>query len=242
MKHRFLSYHRFLFQWHCRTFFDFSKAFTDTERDYLEVCFRLPKSKLEVSEGGYRHFSFHTYSHRVKGDKVNSSRIAYGSVENWERAWEPARPVLAERGITLPDKVDEHRFYGLGWDFEKAQFKVYFRTLDWRGLPPCVAHLVSSYKFEEHRAEALLSLTYEGTEVVEHKVYLYPLADESSRLAKMITDRRGEVVQADLEPEERDVYDLNETGRQIVARYDEIDMNLDTIAYQSEDDFTLYFP
>ncbi len=246
MRYKFLKYHQFVYRWHCRHFFDFEEHLTELERDYLESCFRLSTGYDEVSETGFEHFSYYTYSHRVKGTKVNSSRIAYGSVARADEAWKPARPVLEERKIALPQGWTDHRFYGLGWDFEADQFKVYFRTLDWTKSPPDVLPLVEGYDPETHRGEALLSLTLEGTEVIERKVYLYPKESSNTAVrgqARMITDRRGEVIQDDLLPRTEIPYELNETGRRIVELYrTDLEEELDTIAYKNSEDFTLYFP
>ena len=243
-------YHRELFDWHCVNFFDFREALGIRDLRYLKRCFRLPKSYQEVTESGYEHFSFYTYSHRVLGHKVNSSRIAYGSVTYHEEAWMLAKPVLRNRAIKLPDGlVEGNCFYGLGWDVEAEQFKVYFRSVDWRTLPPAFEDLVEGYDYAEHLTDALLSLTFEGTEIVERKVYLYPKGvDDSpagiSGLARMITDRRGEVRQDNVEPNTEIPYELNALGQKIVALYKEAyeQEDLDTIAYKNKDDFTLYFP
>jgi hypothetical protein len=244
---RYRTYHRTLFQWHCRHFFNFRRHLSAVEKLYLEECFALADTLSEVSEGGYAHFSYYTYSHRVKGDSVNSSRIAYGSVNHPEAAWAAARRVIEKRAIQLPAGLaDDNPFYGLGWDIEEGLFKVYFRTLDWRRLPPSLADLVVDYNWNEHRPEALLSLTWAENRVVERKVYLYPIDQVGKQgvqgQARMITDARGEVIQEDLLPDGVIPYDLNDTGKRILALYEEIGEPLDTIAYKGPQDFTLYFP
>lgn len=241
------AYHRSLFQWHCRNFFNFRRHLTPTDKLYLESCFALAREWSEVSDGGYAHFSYYTYSHRVKGETVNSSRIAYGSVHNPEHAYEAAKPVIEHRGVRLPAGLaEENLFYGLGWDVEEGLFKVYFRTLDWRKLPPELSDLVLDYNWNEHLPEALLSLTYAENELFERKVYLYPKQSVDTPgvrgQARMITDNRGEVLQDDLAPSSVIPYDLNATGKAILEKYKEIGEPLDTIAYTSPDDFTLYFP
>lgn len=241
------AYHRTLFQWHCRNFFNFRRHLSPIDKVYLESCFALAREWNEVSDGGYAHFSYYTYSHRVKGDSVNSSRIAYGSVSHPDQALEAALPVISHRGVRLPEGLAENNlFYGLGWDVEEGLFKAYFRTLDWRQLPAELADLVLDYNWNEHLPEALLSLTYAGNELFERKVYLYPKHSSQTPgirgQARMITDSRGEVLQDDLSPNGAIPYELNETGRQILKKYQEIGEPLDTIAYTTPDDFTLYFP
>ena len=217
------------------------------EKDYLEACFRLPSGFKEISEGGYEHFSYYTYSHRVKGADVNSSRIAYGSVAHPDEAFESAKAVLEHRGLSLPVALTTNtKFYGLGWDVQDDQFKVYFRALDWTKLSPEFRNLAGSHSVDEHRPEALLSMTYRGKEIDERKLYLYPkpehLPEGVQGFARMMTDRRGEVAQEDLDPKQVDQHKFNDVGREIIRRYEEIGEPLDTVAYQSEDNFTLYFP
>ena len=240
-------YHRSLFRWHCQHFFDFQSAMSAKERKYLRKCWSLCENYQEVSEGGYRHFSYYTYSHRVKGDLVNSSRIAYGSVHHPHKAYQAARAVLAERGIDPPDSLTHrNKFYGLGWDFDKGHFKLYFRTLEWSRLHPEFLTLAKGHKPEEHRSEALLSITYVESEIRERKLYLYPLdhllPNGVQGFARMMTDRRGEISQEDLDPKKVEQHNYNQTGLKILEMYEEIGESLDTVAYQSEDEFTLYFP
>jgi hypothetical protein len=240
-------YHRGLFRWHCRNFFDFQNAFSRPEHKYLRKCWTLAESYREVSDGGYRHFSYYTYSHRVKGEDVNSTRIAYGSVRHPDQAYRAARRVLAHRNIEpAPALIQNTKFYGLGWDFQKEHFKVYFRTLDWAGLHPDFLALAQGYDIEEHRKEALLSVTYVGGKIQEKKLYLYPLdhllPNNVQGFARMITDRRGEVSQEDLDPEKVVQHTYNAVGRKIIDSYREIGEELDTVAYRSPDQFTLYFP
>ncbi len=241
-----LTYHRSLFQWHCRNFFNFRRHLSVTEKAYLEKCFSIATKSDQVSEGGYEHFSYYTYSHRVKGESVNSSRMAYGSVDHPDVAFTAAQPVLHERGLILPQGLAEHPFYGLGWDIEDELFKVYFRTLDWRELPPLLAELVVDYNWNDHRPEALLSLTFQQNQLIERKIYLYPKDEDTPEgtlgRALMITDTRGVVTQSDLSPSREIPYDLNEIGQKILAAYQEIGEGLDTIAYEAKDNYTLYFP
>ncbi len=242
-----LAYHRSLFQWHCRHFFNFRRHLNPTEKAYLETCFRLATDFDEISEAGYEHFSYYTYSHRIKGSKTNSSRLAYGSVQRPEETVPAALEVLNKRGIKLENSLlQQHKFYGLGWDLEEEQFKIYLRTLDWTTLPAELHQLVCDFSTDEYRREALLSLTYQGQETIERKVYLYPkqnLEKPGVRgSARMITDRRGIVTQEDVSSSEQLPYQLNQEGVRIVELYRGIGEDLDTIAYHGPEDFTLYFP
>lgn len=243
-------FHRMLFRWHCRNFYPFKKNMTVAERRYLKACFELLEEFRETSETGFEKFSSFTYSHRVKGDKVNSSRIAYGSVERPEEALAAALPVIRERGITIPADLassPKARFGGLGWDIEDDQFKVYYRWLGLGNLPDSLAPLVKDIDLGEHREECLLSFTYVNNALDEKKVYLYPKTERElpagvANETWMVTSKRGLVHQYDLYYPSNWAAKLNKAGRDIVAKYRSRRQGLDTITYVNEDDFTLYFP
>ena len=245
-----LNYHRYLFQWHCRKFFRFRRYLSEAEKAYLEVCFALPKAFREVSESGYEHFSYYSYSHRVQGDRVNSSRLAYGSVVNPAPALEAARPVLQERSLQVDDFfLDEERskFYGLGWDVLEEQFKVYFRVPQVATLPAQLTHLLEGYDLDDHRQEGLVSFTYTRNLLSESKIYLYPktslnLPAGAQGQASMVSDQRGLVKQYDLSQPEEWATRLSPPGQKILQLYRELDEDLDTIQYQDEENYTLYFP
>ncbi|MBI3928992.1 MAG: hypothetical protein HY319_25845 [Armatimonadetes bacterium] len=246
-----LNYHRLLFHWHHRKFFKFRRHLTQKEKDYLEACFRLAESFEEVSDSGYAHFSYYSYSHRVNGDRVNSSRLAYGSVRRPREALAAALPVLEERGVSLPDFLQgspSSRFYGLGWDLLERQFKVYFRVRGLGELPAEVSGLLAGYSLDEYREEGLVSFTYTEDQLTERKVYLYPREGRTglprgvAREARMITDQRGDVPQYDVATPADWLERLNPAGKRIVNLYRERNETLDTIAYENPDRFTLYFP
>lgn len=235
-----VHYHRHLFQWHCRNFFKFRRHLSPCEKDYLESCFALADGYSEVSETGYSHFSYYSYSHRVAGTAVNSSRLAYGSVTRPAQAWEAAVPVLEERGVVVPEfflRSDVSRFYGLGWDILERQFKVYFRVVKMAALPSELLGLAGS--LEGQREEGLVSYTYTDGALSESKVYLYPLDRVGE--ARMVTSERGTVLQHDLGGANVTL-DLNEEGVRILKTYRELGEPLDTIAWSDRDHFTVYFP
>lgn len=245
-----LSYHRALFQWHCRKFFRFRRHLSQLEKDYLEHCFALADSFREVSDSGYEHFSYYSYSHRVQGEQVNSSRLAYGSVLHPAAALQAALPVMKERQLQLDAyflESPQSKFYGLGWDVLENQFKVYFRVQPIQQLPNNLAHLLHGYEPQDHRDEGLVSFTYTQNQLSESKVYLYPknslnLPPGAQGQASMVSDRRGLVKQYDLSQPDQWAQRLSPPGQKIVQLYLELDEGLDTIQWEDEQNYTLYFP
>lgn len=245
-----LNYHRYLFQWHCRKFFRFRRHLSDAEKAYLETCFALARSFREVSDSGYEHFSYYSYSHRVQAERVNSSRLAYGSVSNPEPAWRAALPVIQERSLEFDAYFRESadsKFYGLGWDIQEEQFKLYFRVRPVHALPQNLRHLLEGYVLDDHRDEGLVSFTYTRNQLSESKIYLYPksslnLPAGARGQASMLSDQRGLVKQYDLSQPEQWAERLSAPGKKILQLYRELDEDLDTIQYQDEENYTLYFP
>ena len=245
-----LNYHRYLFQWHCRKFFRFRRHLSEFEKAYLEVCFALARDFREISESGYEHFSYYSYSHRVQGDRVNSSRLAYGSVLHPAEALAAALPVLKERGITTDPFFLESplsKFYGLGWDIQEEQFKLYFRVQPLQLLPGQLSGLLADYVLDDHRDEGLVSFTYTRNQLSESKVYLYPKSSLNlpagvQGQASMVSDQRGLVTQYDLSQPDQWAARLSPPGQKILQLYRELDEELDTIQWQDEQSYTLYFP
>ena len=166
-----------------------------------------------------------------------------------QQALAAALPVLRERSIQLSDFCLHSplaQFYGLGWDFAEEQFKIYFRVTQLSQLPPDLLLLLEGYALAEHSDEGLLSFTFIANLPSETKVYLYPrnadLPAGAQREARMLSDRRGMVAQYDVEKPAEWFDKINETGQNIVRLYHGINEELDTIAYQDRDHYTLYFP
>lgn len=247
MSNVFSAYHRDLFQWHEKRFFPFSRHLNAVEMDYLETCFDLAETLEERSASGYSQYSYFSFSHRVRGGQVNSSRLAYGSLRYPEKARAAAEPVLKHRGVgRLPA---EGVFYGLAWDLEAGHFKVYLLS-DLEGVS---GELLELGRIEDFplRSEALLSFTYIDGQLIEQKVYRFPretretlrsLPPGSAGRALMRTDRRGVVAQYDVSDPGRWRERLSPVGHSIMDAYAEIGESLDTLAYQDRDNFTLYFP
>lgn len=203
-----------------------------------------------MSESGYEHFSYYSYSHRVQAERVNSSRLAYGSVLHPEAALKAALPVIRERQLLLDAyflESPQSKFYGLGWDVLEEQFKVYFRVQPIDQLPRELAPLLEGYQAQDHRDEGLVSFTYTRNQLSESKVYLYPknpsnLPPGAQGEATMVSDRRGLVKQYDLSQPDQWTQRLSPPGQKILELYGELEEGLDTIQWEDEQNYTLYFP
>ncbi|TNE48113.1 MAG: hypothetical protein EP343_17580 [Deltaproteobacteria bacterium] len=249
--------HRRFFDWYCDSFYDLRSGLSETEWAYVQACFDIAEVFAEVAQdSGYDEYSYFTYSHRVKGNHVNSSRFAYGSVANPAETLEAALPVIQERNVPLdPYFVESPNslFYGLGWDLEANQFKVYFRVLSLDDMPfPSLQELLeTAMEREQRRDEGLVSFTYVNNELYEEKVYVYPQPEAAKYhdifpgtkgRAVMATSRRGNITQYDVSTTKLWRQKLNATGREIVDLYARRGYTLDTIAMTDQDNFTLYFP
>ena len=244
MSGAYRRYHQQLFEWHCETFFPFDERLTWAELDYFEACFSLAEGYVEPTRTGYAQLSYYSYSHRIDGGQVDSSRVAMGTLAHPDEAWAAAQPVLHERGIDgSAARPQGALFYGLGWSVLARDFKVYFWVPDVHALPERLAVLARPHALDV-RAEGLISFTYQDGRVSEEKVYLYPNTRTAlGHRTMMVTTGRGVVGQHDVE-ENEDAWlaRLSERGRDIVEKYEDVGESLDTIAFQDAEHCTLYFP
>lgn len=256
---RLVKMHKDLFHWHCETFFPFDQHMSANELAYLDHCFSLSELYPDMPhDTGYEEYSYFTYSHRVKGTRVNSSRMAYGSLPFPAESLASALPILDEQGLLpLLDNYflhsDNSLFYGIGWDFEAGQRKLYFRVLDLAQLPQSqlTELMEQGIPAAERRKEGLVSFTYVEGALYEEKVYTYP-HPETDPMKDLFPGTKGRVVMASSLRGALTQYDvaqpsiwkqrMNETGHAIVAKYAQKGHALDTITMMDQDDYTLYFP
>ena len=247
---RLSRYHHKLFNWHSEHFFDFNKHLDYVTLRYLFACFDLPVAFIEITDLGSRHFSYFSYSHRVDQAHVNSSRLAFGSVRKPNDALIAARPVLEKRAIDVDNLLNAHpglSFYGIGVDVEEELFKLYVRCDDVNVFQNDQPDLYRA-KPKAVDPEGLFSLTFKNSDVVERKLYFYPpvvttvLPEGSKRQVVMATTERHAVNQWDVDDAMVWRSKLNAAAKSVLARYDDVGIQLDTIAYDDADHATLYFP
>ncbi|MCB9643788.1 MAG: hypothetical protein H6728_12005 [Myxococcales bacterium] len=256
LKRKAKSIHQSFFQWYCETFFPIQEHLTPNELAYVQRCFDIHGWFAErAPESSYEEFSYFTYSHRVRGDQVNSSRIAFGSLTKPDEMFVAAAPILKERKIEVDPYFLIHensRFYGIGWDLDEQHLKVYFRLLDLDLLPQTSLRtlLQQTLPREQRRPEGLVSFTYIGNQLHEEKVYAYPLPLEhggelfpgAKGRVLMATSQRGVITQFDVSSTEAWRKKLNPAGQKIIDAYAQQGYTLDTIVLTDDDNFTLYFP
>ena len=273
---------------------DFYYRLLASERRYLELFFELY---------GFEQYNFHfglwygnrmssfTWSHRSRSTS-SSIRFACGTTSQEEPFAVYAQDVLKERSIVLEQEFEQNNeafsFYGLGWDLEENNFKLYLMFHGVTNLPETYKSLATNklkdvgidLAHAEINHHGLISLTYyENMEKVllkpdtveksesilhERKVYLYPTVSEASKkhlkteqvkpldgsstsnVAWLLASKRGFVEQFDaiITPSSMEEWRLRlgEKGEQIIDRYKSIHLKLETIAYQSKDKWTIYFP
>jgi len=154
---------------------NFYKRLLPSEKKYLEYFFELY---------GYEHYNFHfglwygnrmssfTWSHRSKGG-LEEVRFACGTTSQEEPFAAVALDVLKARSIDLGDDFDANSdafsFYGLGWDLEQNNFKVYIMFHGGvQNLPKLYKNLATTKLLQvgiklEHadlNSHGLISLTY----------------------------------------------------------------------------------
>lgn len=241
------------FEWYCRNVFDFKSQLSKLEKQYIHTCIEMMDQwAFKVDEK--LSLSTVSYSHQVRGQQCNSSRLAIGSVRHQQDLADMHVKILEANGIDPSSIVDLQHLAGLGWDFKNRHLKLYFyypdrlacKNKDVNALLPNIAHS-SLYPL------SLSSLTYRNGEPYESKAYLYfrePLNTLTSKLTfssdikhttHMISSRRATVAQVDLNGSERLQLAINDKGRQLLRKFNHLSWQADTVAFQTRDQYTLYF-
>jgi hypothetical protein len=246
----FVDKQKTLYSLHCQYIFPFHEHLTEKEQDYIRQCIRL--SDTEMFRFWYarkdpllHRISSFTYSHEVKGNQVNSGRIAYGLATRPDKIQIYAQDVLNERNIQMPLESENIRLSGLGWDFGNKTFRVYSRYDDFKKLPRVYQRLAPVGDF---LPMGIVAWTYnQNNELIETKVYRYPpeppKTEGSRYLTVLSSDKRMRVDQYDCTPKQKNWKEnVNEAGKRIIEMYERCGYELDTVAFKDRDHFTLYFP
>lgn len=286
-------FQRTLFNWQLSDSkqLDFYHRLLGSERRYLELFFELYGYELYNLHFGLwtgNRMSSYTWSHRSTSTS-SSLRFACGTTSQEEPFALYARDVLIERSIDSGHEIEQVKdglsFYGLGWDLEANNFKLYLKFRDVDILPDTYKSLATN-KLQEVEINfsqidiaqyGLVSLTYynsEKSESILHeiKVYLYPTENELIRhylkteqsghrindslisnvelyssitnVAWLMASKRGFIEQFDIDVSKSSLWRsiVGENGNRIIDRYNSIHLKLETIAYQSNDSWTMYFP
>ena len=241
IKYIFIYYNKTVYTWHCVNIYPFHKKLTKKEITYIEKCIDL--SWWELLRPFYirkdpfiKRLSYFTYSHRVVNGKINSSRIAYGSVINPDIVYDFAKEILKERGIKSEIHPDNNIIFGgLGWDFEEGHFKTYFRFKNFKNISSNYQKLLEN--MENKCKDGIISITYGiNGNILERKVYCY---HENESIAELKSEFRQDI-QKDCNSQEK--WNLNTTGNNILELYKKSRYNLDTITYKDRINYTMYFP
>jgi hypothetical protein len=240
-----MKYQQHLYEWHCQNIYPFDKRLSETEQQYVHNCISLSwweglRPFFILWDEMVPRLSFFNYSQKVDGDKVNKSRISYGSTVRPDAAYVYAKPVLEERGVELPiPPTGTFAFGGLGWDIEENQFKVYYRFHDFSKMPKKYQLLAKVKKNTDYAPQGILSWTFDDQgNISETKVYRYPTNELEAHL---FSEKRKDI-QVDCKKDSSWKDKINEKGLEILGKYGDSNHFLDTISIKDKDHFTLYFP
>ncbi len=251
-------------KWYSHTFFNFEKHLSPLEKNYIQTCTQM-MDQLSYKINDHFSYSLVTYSQRFSKNKVNSSRLAYGSIQHADRLQTPIRNILKNKGISTKDIQGMGQIAGLGWDFEENLLKVYsyYENLN-KVQDADLKNLLKKASSIETYPFGLTSVSFKDKNLVEKKVYValkeklpaavkdYPFREFIIHTNYMITDKRDMVPQVDLIKSDQLKNYLGSQWNHYQAQYEEFYKNIipttnpsafiDTLAYQDSDHFTVYVP
>ncbi len=248
-------------EFYCQNYFNFDKHMTTQEKEFVKHRLMEPDSwwvKMSPSV----ELSTITYSQRILGDKVNSSRIGCGSLTTKDASQRMAREICKGRGINLSELSDQGSPLGLAWDFEEDLFKVYFFEKNLKQQPDkSLKSLFSQITDYELHDFGIRSYSFKVGKIVEKKIYaplksttkidqltkdksLLSMKNKIQHINLMVTDHRGVVPQYDVkfgETLESKVF--NAQGQKIITELDsKLALKMDTLSYNNKEEFTFYYP
>jgi len=250
-----------MYDWHCDNFFDFNKHLPTRELEYIRQSYLVMDSWDQDMTDDFS-YSVASFSHRIQGENVNSSRLYAGSFVHYSKLEPQIIEIIKHRGLS-PDKLpiaqqaEGYRpLLGLGWNVEEDDFKVYGYVDDLTKTPDGdILDLFRSSADLDAHPFGLVSYTFKGNRISEKKVYVgarNPTAMKGLELATadiehvnyMITSERGRIPQVDLKEGFSYSKLQNDRAREICSLYEEYDHEetLDTLAYHGPDAIDLYFP
>ena len=98
---------------HCQNFFDFEKALSTPEKDWLKSCFNAADHWYHPVNGRMDH-SIVSFSHQIHNNQSNASRIYAGAYTQPERLYPQLVKLLRHRGINPQHPSPNQRACSLG--------------------------------------------------------------------------------------------------------------------------------
>lgn len=244
-----------LFDFHNHKYFDFEKSLTQIELNY--VYFILNHSPIELFNKtmGKKRLSYITYSHIINKTEILSGRLSIGSIMMPDYSLMYALDIIKERRIILPKYLfsEDYKFGGLGWDFIKNRFKIYFRCINDKFInlkdvnsiieynkKNCgdddinIYDIIDDFNTDKYWNEGILSFTYYDNHEIEKKIYLYPKDEPDTTY--MISNIRPITIQHDDE-----ISTTNDNVTKLLNEYGKEKIYLDTYSKEN-DNYVLYFP
>lgn len=237
-----------LFKFYNKNYFPLDEHLTKKELEYVKFIFHITPFEIWNRTMESKRLSFISYSHVINKDKLTSGRFAIGSILNPIDTFTLALDILKERKITIDRYLlkKDYRFGGLGWDFNKNLFKIYFRFLNKncilnnKFLKEFKKKDINLLKNNKYWDEGIISFTYQNNCLIEKKLYFYEKYDKNNinQETLMISTKRGKIIQTDINKEN---FLDNKIINELNEKYKEINISLDTIS-QDNNNIIVYYP
>jgi hypothetical protein len=238
----------FLFDWYCENHYNLKEKFTNNELNYIYNIFNHSPIELLNKTMDGKRLSFISYSHKIKNTSIESGKFAIGSIMLPNLSFVYALDILKERKIILPKYLftKKYKFGGLGWDFTKDSFKIYFRCLDSTFIKnkdsldiiqkisiskkSKLSKILKDYRSNKYWKEGLISFIYINNTLYEKKLYLYPKYSYK-HINYMLSDKKGIIIQKDILNKSKIINNKLEIINNIIEEYKKIGFELDTYTY-----------
>lgn len=249
---KIISKHYLLFNWYCKKFFDLKKHFTQKELEYIYNIFNHSFIEIFNTTMDKKRLSYISFSHKIYNvtHKIESGRFSIGSIMLPNLAFYHALEILKERHIKLPKYLltKDYIFGGLGWDFHKNYFKIYFRCINKNFLnihsdiikdikSKQINKIKKLYKTNKYWKEGIISFTYLNNILYEKKLYVYPKYTKNKAITYLLSNKRDIIKQIDI----NNLKKVTKVETQLMKEYKKLNIELDTIS-KTKNSRIYYFP
>lgn len=250
------KYFERLYKFMNTNYFSFEKRLNSSEKELISAW------KLHLKEWGVNSsdvfFEFFLFSHKLQNKKVNSSRFAMGHNQWTTELLALVNRALQSHGLSpLQADTAHDKFFGLGWDLELSQIKIY-RLHTTAHIPDKhLAPLSLKHSGDLWETQRISAFTYQKGKLIKKKLIVplkemdWSLIEKKQNLdvysAMKILDcgPNGESLPVRWHFRLRSFF-LGQAAAQlhpiISSHFTEFDQLMDSVVYESPQEMTVYYP
>ncbi|OQW51584.1 MAG: hypothetical protein A4S09_10170 [Proteobacteria bacterium SG_bin7] len=172
LKHPKPGYYTYLLlrmmNWYNQTYFDFSKKFGTVEKNYIAAVLKETIQPCWKSPDGVVYKKIF-WAPAIQNHKPSFARFSLGFEHQQDDLRELATKIIKKNEISDNAGLPVEKICGLGWDFDKNTFKVYFNCHK-DDIPSYITTIKHLPPVDLLPQTLIASLKYGGRELIERRL------------------------------------------------------------------------